>query len=258
MDDYKVFKRGYTGVLNKLKEFAGKNVLYTTEITESYLNKFYDFLETTLTGETPASYFKKLKRLLKEATKQKLFTHDPASDFRCRKFESKEKEILTFDEIRVLISASCPNQEVKKAFIFSCLTGLRWCDVKELQGNAINGNRLELIQKKTKVKVSGILNSDALKLINTSCKDTQLMFQLPSHTACLKSLRKWLANAEINKHIGWHNSRHSFCSNLILNGTDIYTASKMMGHTSLKHTERYVRESVKLKENAFNNLPKLY
>ncbi|MEO6731373.1 MAG: tyrosine-type recombinase/integrase [Ferruginibacter sp.] len=254
----KGFNRGHTGVLNKLKLFVGKNALLPEAINERFLDRFYDFLETCLTGESPSCYFKKLKRLLREATKEKMFVTNPADLVRCRKFTTKQKEILTFDEMNILLHAKCPNEEVKKAFLFSCLTGLRYCDMKELKACSIKGNKLELIQKKTKVKVSVILNDDAIKLIPKTAKNEDLIFHLPSHNGCLKNLRVWMLNANIEKHITWHGARHSFGSNLVFNGADIYTTSKLLGHTSLKHTERYLRESCKLKEQAVNNLPRLF
>ena len=215
-------------------------------------------MESSLKGETPSCYFKRLKRLLQEATKQKMFSENPAAEIKCRPFKTEQKDTLTFDEIKTLISARCPNEEVKSAFIFSCLTGLRYCDVKELRGLNIKDNELELVQKKTKVRVTISLNSDAMNIIKNRSNPTELLFHLPSHTGCLKNLRVWIKNAEIDKHICWHNARHSFGTNLIEVGTDIYTTSKLLGHTSLKHTERYVRESKKLKEEAVNNLPHLF
>jgi integrase len=127
-----------------------------------------------------------------------------------------------------------------------------------LKGDCITGNKLELIQKKTKVKVTIILNADALKIVFHRIKKGELIFKLPSHTSCLKSLRKWSANAEINRVFTFHSSRHSFASNLLFSGTDIFTCSKLLGHTSLKYTERYLRENLKMKEEAVNKLPKLY
>lgn len=256
--DLKVFTRGYTGVINKLKEFNNYKPLYPCDMTERFLSKFYDTLQLKLNGETPASYFKKLKRLIKEATKQNLFKQNPVADFKCRKFCITQKDTLTFDEIKVLLTARCPNEEVKRSFIFAFLTGLRWCDIKELKHSSIKGNKLDIIQKKTKLKVSVVLNVDALNLIGKLDKNDGFVFSLPSHTGCLKNLRVWLSNSEINKHITFHSARHSFGTNLISSGTDIYTTSKLLGHNSLKHTERYVRECVKLKEVAVNNLPKLF
>lgn len=255
---FQVAKRPYLSVVKMLKAFNKSDILFTTNINDRFLNQFYTYMESRLTGETPSTYFKKLKRLLKDATKQKLFEVDPSLGIRCRKFVSKQKAVLTFEEIKLLANAKCPNDEVKDAFILCLLCGIRFGDVKALKGSHIIGNKLELIQRKTKVKICGILNSDALTIISGRIKKDALIFHLPSHTACLKNLRKWALNAGIDKSLSWHCSRHGFATNLILNGTDIYTTSTLLGHKSLVHTQRYVRESNKMKEEAVNNLPKLF
>ena len=258
VENYTVAKRGYYGVIRLLKKFVGSDVLYATKVTEKFLNKFYDYMEDNLTGETPATYFKKLKRLLKDATKHKIFKQNPCIGIRCRKFESKQKDVLTFDEIKLLINTDCGNKHVKDAFIFCCLTGIRHGDVRALKAVNINGNKLDLVQSKTKVRIEVVLNIDAIKIVEQRLKNKGVLFPLPSHTSCLKNLRNWLKRAGISKKVAWHNSRHSFGTNLFLYGADLLTASKLLGHRSLVHSQRYVRESEKLKEEAVNRLPTLY
>jgi integrase/recombinase XerD len=70
-----------------------------------------------------------------------------------------------------------------------------------------------------------------------------LAFDLPSANGANKSLAAIVTLAEINKHVTWHSSRHGFGISLIYIGTDIYTASQLLGHASLTYTKRYVRES---------------
>jgi site-specific recombinase XerD len=60
--------------------------------------------------------------------------------------------------------------------------------------------------------------------------------------------------AGIEKKITWHNARHSFGTNLIFHGADVTTASSLLGHTSLKHTRRYVHAANELKEKATDKL----
>ena len=35
------------------------------------------------------------------------------------------------EEITKLSHAKCPNDEIGRAFLFSCVTGIRYCDVKD-------------------------------------------------------------------------------------------------------------------------------
>lgn len=81
---------------------------------------------------------------------------------------------------------------------------------------------------------------------------------MPSHTACLKNLKAWTKKAEINKKITWHCARHSFATNIIFYGSDLNSASSLLGHNSFKYTQRYVRVVESLKEKAVQNLPSFH
>ena len=100
------------------------------------------------------------------------------------------------------------------------------------------------------------LNDGLLGLIGKGERDA-LIFTLPSHTMCLKSLRRWVARAGIDKHITWHCARHSFAVNILNNGANIKTVASLLGHSGLKHTEKYTRAVDALKEAAINSLPEL-
>ena len=60
-------------------------------------------------------------------------------------------------------------------------------------------------------------------------------------------LRSWAKAAGIRKKVTFHVARRTFATLLITSGTDIYTVSKLLGHSSVKHTQIYARmvDSVK-------------
>ena len=74
---------------------------------------------------------------------------------------------------------------------------------------------------------------------------------------CLKALRHWTERAGIDKHITWHCARHSFATNILSNGANIKTVASLLGHSDLRHTEKYIRAVDSLKEAAINSLPEL-
>ena len=63
--------------------------------------------------------------------------------------------------------------------------------------------------------------------------------------------------AKIEKHITWHCARHSFATNLIYYKTDVTIVAKLLGHSTLKYTQRYTHIAEELKRNAVNNLPQI-
>ena len=74
---------------------------------------------------------------------------------------------------------------------------------------------------------------------------------------CLKALKHWTGKAEIDKHITYHSLRHTFAVNILNNGANIKTVASLLGHSGLKHTEKYTRAVDSLKEQAINSLPVL-
>jgi site-specific recombinase XerD len=252
--------RVLSACLSKFKNFLIEEdikTITTKEVDENLVLNFKEYLESTLNGTSPTTYFKRFKKVLKQGQRDKVFTYNPAQDVSIKENQGISKDILTFKEIQLLFRADCPNNEVKRAFLFSCLTGLRFCDIVTLKWDNINNNVLKVVQQKTKSQVSINLNDDSLNLINEVEKKDEFVFSLPSHTACLKNLKTWCKNAEINKKITWHCARHSFATNIIFYGSDINSASSLLGHTSFKHTQKYVRVVESLKEKAVQNLPSL-
>lgn len=124
---------------------------------------------------------------------------------------------------------------------------------------------LKFEQNKTKghSASSGVvipLNDGLLSLVGEppadGNKDT-LIFNLPSYESCCKSVKRWVKRAGIDKHISWHCARHSFAVNILNNGANIKTVASLLGHSGLKHTEKYTRAVDKLEEEAINSLPLL-
>jgi len=73
------------------------------------------------------------------------------------------------------------------------------------------------------------------------------------------SLKKTLIETGLEeKGFGLHSFRHSFASHLILAGVDLSSVKKLLGHSSIKQTERYsylvpthLSKAVYVPENAF-------
>ena len=64
---------------------------------------------------------------------------------------------------------------------------------------------------------------------------------LPSDSCVYKYLQQWVRAAGITKHVSFHVSRHTFATMMISLGSDLYTVSKLLGHTNIKVTEVYAK-----------------
>ena len=85
-------------------------------------------------------------------------------------------------------------------------------------------------------------------------KQEESIFKLPTANGANKTLKAWVKRAKINKVITWHNARHSFGTNLIFHDVAMLTASKLLGHTTTKMTERYVKAAEEMKQSATDKL----
>lgn len=179
------------------------------------------------------------------------------------------KSILTLDEVKTLAITPYEGGEpdIRRAFLFSLYTGIRWCDVRKLKYSNVDFATGVLKFEQSKIagrsKNSGVvtpLSPMILKLIGpppTGEALSQTIFTLPSSWSCNYHIGKWVAKAGIPKHITWHCARHSFAVNVLNNGANIKTVQALMGHASIEMTEKYLHVVDELKHKAINSLPEL-
>lgn len=203
------------GVFTQLRKFH-TGVLLLDNITPRFCHSFLDYLQRNLNGNSPVNYFKKFKMCLSACVESGLILQNPANGIRLPQYNDVTKEILSEKELTQLALIPCRNSEVKRAFLFSCMSGLRWCDVKLLCYRNIDfaQKRITLIQKKVAGHSSRSvlhlnLNASALYLLKVqSGLSEERVFRLPSHSYCLRMLNEWTRKAGIRKHISFHCARH--------------------------------------------------
>lgn len=264
--------------LQRFKDFLNETPEYTKfekSIKPEQLNKdmmvaFTEYLQGRSIGEGAKSIFQRFKKVIKYAIEHDVMIKNPCTGIVIKVDDQiLRKDVLSMDEVQQLIAThdEKQNPEVRRAFIFCLYCGLRYCDVKDLTfANVDYSNKLlKFEQSKTKGHSanSGViipLNDGLLRLLGeptaSQSKDS-LIFALPSYEMCLKSLKRWVKRAGIDKHISWHCARHSFAVNILNNGANIKTVASLLGHSGLKHTEKYTRAIDSLKQQAIDSLPTL-
>ena len=251
------------GVYGQFLSFSGKRDFQIQEITPTVCKDFAEYLkdDAGLNGETPKNYYSRFKKVLGAATSDSYFTENPATKVKI-KFDdndSLKKQILYADEMRLLWQTECGNEEVKKAFLFACNTGLGVAELRKLTWANIVNNRL--IVNREKVKSSSIhlpLSRTATAIIGERGKPNEKVFRLEqSDNAINKTLRYWTVRAGIEKHITFYCGRHTFAVQLLLNGANLKTVADCMGHSSTKHTVKYLNYVDSLRDAAINSLPDL-
>lgn len=240
------------------------------QITKDIVEAYTEYLQSRSVGEGAKSIYARFKKVIKYAVEHDVISKNPCNGIVIKVDEQiLKKEVLSPEEIQRLIATHYDNENpnIRRAFIFCLYCGLRYCDVKDLTfANVDYSNKLlKFEQNKTKGHSanSGViipLNDGILSLIGEPISPNnrdEAIFPLPSYEMCLKALKRWVKRAGINKHISWHCARHSFAVNILNNGANIKTVASLLGHSGLKHTEKYTRAIDSLKQEAINSLPKL-
>lgn len=149
------------------------------------------------------------------------------------------------EEVNKLVKTPCENEVLKRASLFTVLTSLRHVDVKNLTWENVyfeteKGYSLNFIEQKTgNVHDNLPISTQAFSLMGERSEPTDKIFKgLVYSSSTSIDLAKWAKDAAINKNITYHKFRHTYAVLQLLNGTDIYTVSKMMGHSSVNITAK--------------------
>jgi integrase len=257
IDSYKLNdKRNIIGVKNRLIEFIDNKLIYLDQVDENFVYNFAEFLNSKSKGEGALSYYRRFKKVIKSAIREGYLTKNPCEFVNNIKKDERilKKEILTIDEVNILIENECKNEHVKLAFLFCIHSGLRWCDVKTLTWNHIKNDNLIKPQQKTGKNVNLPITDEMRAFIPKMTKD--LVFILPSHNGAVKCLKQWVRSSGIEKNITWHCARHTAGTLMSQNGANEFTIATGLGHSNTRHTNRYVRVDNNDLKNAmsFNKL----
>lgn len=244
-----------------------KQYIRADQITKSMMMDFAEYLKANGKGEGPAATFHRFKKILRIAMEDELIRKNPCDGIVLLRGENVlKKEILLPDEINQLLSTPCrfAFPDIARAFALSLFTGIRFCDVKNLKYSNIDytAKTLKFQQSKTKDRSNNSwviipLNEHLLTLIGQPADEAnreELLFLLPSYPSCHDSLLRWVQTAGIKKHISWHCARHSFAVNILNGGANIKTVASLLGHSGIKHTEKYTRAIDSLRQDAINSL----
>lgn len=199
-------------------------------------------------------HIERFKKLCKLGVKLEWLEKDPSVNYQLH-FNKVERGYLTEEELKVLETSTLERQTHKIArdiFMFSCYTGLAYCDVfaltKENIALGIDGNKwISTQREKTSTKVRIPLLDTALTIIekyrnHPKCIQTGKLLPVYSNQKMNKYIKEVATKLEIEKNLTFHIARHTFATTVTLsNGVPIETVSKLLGHTKIATTQIYAR-----------------
>ena len=236
-----------------LKQFTESKPLLFSQINLSKAEEIRRFMLTapcggnkkgTVSHNTAATYFSIFKAGLKQAFIDGYLTVDISAKVKGIQDQESRREHLSVDELNILVETSCDRPILKRAALFSALTGVRHCDIQKLKWKEIQVDgeqiRLNFTQQKTKGVEYMPISKQAYQLCGEPGKSEQFVFEdLPDPSWISGPLKRWIKSAGITRNITFHCFRHTYATLQLAGGTDIYTVSKMLGHTNVKTTQIY-------------------
>jgi integrase len=224
-----------------------------------------------LASSTANNYFQIFSSALNEAVRQNKIPINPVKylsreDKKPIRAERSNRTFLTIDEVKKLAGTDIKNDNIKRAFLFACFTGLRISDIRNLTwGNIVERNKayyITITMQKTREPLTIKLNKQAVSWLpkKGSAKE---VFDLPFYNSIINdNLKRWAKAAGIEKSLCFHMSRHTFATMELTLGADLYVVSKLLGHHDLSVTQVYAdiinkkrEEAVDLMDEAFSSKP---
>ena len=245
------------------------------DINRAFLTGFVRYLRTVrnlrtgkpLAPNTVWTICNKLNVFLNHAVRDDLIPSNPYAALTSSERPQKQavaRSYLTVDELRRLAETDSGERrtDVKRAFLFCCFCGLRysdahalrWCDIHTLSDGT---KQAEITQQKTRRPLYLPLSANALKWLpgQGDAPDTAPVFRLPTLGMCSRRLSEWCRAAGIGKRITYHCARHTAATLLLAYGADIYTVSKLLGHTDVRTTQIYAKVLDENKRRAVEAIP---
>lgn len=230
---------------------------YITYLQEERVNKKGEIGLSPYTVNIRIRFFKVFFNTLKH---ENVIDENPMQTIKLVKTDSDTMEPLTDKEIQRLLNV--PNKAEFAQFrdyVAMCLlldTGMRVSEVFSLEVSEVDfkSRTIYLPASKSKnrkprvIPISNQVTKLLLELVNENRANFETNFVFVSNCGTpyqVNSFRRRLLiykeKAGIEKRVSPHVFRHEFCRKFILNGGDIFTLQRIVGHADISTTRKYIQ-----------------
>lgn len=245
------------------------DTLVQNDITVHFCKKFKQYLQECtpikpnggiLATNTSALYFAVFKTMVRTLYEDGHIESNVAKDISNIKKRETKREFLSYEELKNLSSTPCSSEILKRAALFSALTGLRYSDIEKLTWQEVyhegDGKcSIRLVQKKTKEVLIIPISKNAVQLLGDREEAKEKVFKglLYSRSQTLK-IEKWVNDAGIDRKITFHCFRHTFATLQLTLGTNIMTIKELLGHRNIQTTMVYAKVVNSSKQEAADKM----
>jgi integrase len=254
------FSQKYPAYMNILKMFEAANLCEATweNLTKVRLQRFVEYMGERIAPNSVNQYATKLKAVLNLYSEEVELPRDYAKVLTPRKCASTSI-FLTEDELQLLMDYNPKNDKerfVRNVFCVSAFCGARHSDSVLFNEDNIIGDTLQYVSVKTKTPTTIPLKPIVAEYIRTMPRITMgdkafnaTIRRIAQKCGINSRVKIFKAGEEKNgekwEFLSSHDARRSFASNLYLRGVDIYSISRMLGHSSVNTTQLYIQASIR-------------
>jgi len=262
---YSVF-RLYVRTGERLKELYP--TLKIKDVGFDVLNKFSAYLvkQHNNAPNTIRNHIKSVKAVVHYAEKMGMVTNKTMAFMKCATVETQRHHLSYVEQTKLYDLYMTgkityrPQHETVGAFLLSSYTGLRYSDLKNLEGNGepiIDAGSITFVplktQKLSEKPITIPLSNNAKALIKAGALD-----RIFTNQRCNVYIKEVLEqHMEITERITFHCARHTFASNCIEMGIPIEVIQQFLGHAKIATTMIYAKVSENVKADYMNKWNKL-
>lgn len=237
-------KNTYSRLINMCEAMGNPSAdFFTAEMFAEYRN---ERLETGITANNTNRELAYMRAMFNELIRLGVWKKEnPLKLLRQFKIQERELSYLTTEQIQILLDVleESSNRHVTLIAKICLTTGARWGEAENLNISQVKNGQIQFVKTKSSkarsVPIEGFIE-DEIKAHYALYGDESAIF-----TPAYGAFRKGIEYAEIRLPKGQltHVLRHTFASHFMMNGGNILTLQKVLGHESLTMTMRYAHLS---------------
>lgn len=243
------------------KQECKKDDIRLSAVSYGYLDGFNTYLQTAhrCHHNGAVNILDCLRNFMLYCLRNEWIEKNPFKNYKLKEVAPPPKEHLSKKEIELLMEKPMPNlrlENVRDIFVFYCLTGLAFADVKELKREHLTtdeqGNMwIRKPREKTAVmstipllkQPKAILQKYAFDL---HCMESGKLLPVPSNQKMNAYMSEIATICGLNKKLTTHCARHTFACLAVEYGMPIDVLAKILGHSNTNMTRHYAKFSEQL------------
>ena len=193
------------------------------------------------------TYHKSLKALLSRAERFGKIQRNPYTQLRgqFKRGDKENLEYLTEEEMKSIcdldLEAGSELGKARDLFIFQMYTGMAYTDAQAFNIKLYKLVDGRWISNNTRIKTGVSYVTELLPPVVEMLEHNDWQVPRLSNQSYNRTLKVVGEMAGISIRLHSHLARHTFATMMLANGAEIQNVSRMLGHASIKQTQRYAK-----------------